>query len=121
MTTGATPSIDPYRRAPDYTPKAPSEDFSFGDALDIVNPLQHLPLVGWLYREITGDTIKPAAAIVGGALYGGPIGFAGAMLSAAFENMSGEAPEEAVARLILPSDQARGLAAYEQASGLAGG
>lgn len=48
--------------------------FSFMDFLDIVNPLQHIPIVSSIYRELTGDTINPAARVVGGALFGGPIG-----------------------------------------------
>lgn len=58
-------------------PRTAPEDeaFGFGDLLDMVNPLQHLPIVGYLYRELTGDDIKPVAKIVGGGLYGG---FAGA-------------------------------------------
>ena len=47
---------------------------TFGDALDLVNPLQHLPLVSTLYRKITGDVISPAMELAGGALFGGPIG-----------------------------------------------
>ncbi|HEY3918501.1 MAG TPA: hypothetical protein VGL83_11950 [Stellaceae bacterium] len=49
--------------------------FSFKDLLDIVNPLQHLPVVGSIYRYLTGDEPSGADRIVGDALYGGPIGF----------------------------------------------
>ena len=31
-------------------------------------------MIGPLYREITGDEIKPAAQILGGLIYGGPVG-----------------------------------------------
>jgi hypothetical protein len=54
------------------------QEFGFGDLLDIVNPLQHIPVVNEIYRHMTGDTIRPISNIVGGALYGG---FAGAALS----------------------------------------
>ena len=47
---------------------------TFGDALDLVNPLQHLPLVSTLYRKFTGDVISPAMELAGGALFGGPLG-----------------------------------------------
>lgn len=50
------------------------DGFTFGDLLDIVNPLQHIPIVGTIYRKITGDTIAPAMEIAGGALFGGPLG-----------------------------------------------
>jgi hypothetical protein len=46
----------------------------FGDLLDIINPLHHIPIVGDIYRKLTGDDIKPAFQIAGGALFGGPLG-----------------------------------------------
>jgi hypothetical protein len=49
--------------------------FSFKDVLDIVNPLQHLPVVGSIYRYLTGDEPSAGTRIIGDALYGGPIGF----------------------------------------------
>jgi hypothetical protein len=49
--------------------------FSFKDLLDIVNPLQHLPVVGSVYRYLTGDEPAMGTRIIGDALYGGPIGF----------------------------------------------
>ena len=33
------------------------DGLQFGDVLDSINPLQHIPLVSSLYREITGDQI----------------------------------------------------------------
>jgi len=51
-----------------------ADGLDFGDVLDMVNPLQHLPGVGQVYRAITGDEISPAARIAGGSIYGGPIG-----------------------------------------------
>lgn len=50
------------------------ESFQFADVVDIVNPLQHLPVVSMIYREITGDKLHPMAQIIGGAIYGGPVG-----------------------------------------------
>jgi hypothetical protein len=32
-------------------------DISFGDVLSALNPLQYLPVVGSIYRAVTGDTI----------------------------------------------------------------
>ena len=51
-----------------------SGGFSFFDFVDIINPLQHIPLVSNLYQSMTGDTIGAVAQIVGGGLFGGPIG-----------------------------------------------
>jgi len=56
--------------------------FSFKDLLDIVNPLQHLPVIGSLYRYLTGDEPSGGARIVGDAIYGGPIGFGVGVVSA---------------------------------------
>ena len=50
-------------------------------ALDVVNPLQHLPFIGHLYRSLTGDTITPDAQFAGGLLFGGPLGALGAAAS----------------------------------------
>src|ERR1700722_15916686 len=63
--------------------------FSFRDILDIVNPLQHIPIVGSLYRWATGDRPGEAAQIAGDALYGGPIGVGVGLVSAAMEDSQG--------------------------------
>lgn len=66
------------------------EEPSFWDVLDVVNPLQHIPVVNTLYRELTGDEIGVAARLAGGTLFGGPIGFAVAAVNAAIEQESGK-------------------------------
>src|SRR3546814_13010283 len=58
------------------------EGFSFGDFLDIINPLQHIPIVSPIYRAITGDTIQPGSRIAGDTLFGGPIGLVGGVTDA---------------------------------------
>ena len=62
---------------------------SFGDLLDIVNPLQHLPLVGTIYRALTGDAISDGARLAGGTLYGGPVGLAVAMANLGVREAAG--------------------------------
>jgi len=57
--------------------------------IDAVNPLQHIPLVGALYRHMTGDEINPAARLAGDALYGGPIGAALAAVDIAWQKTTG--------------------------------
>ncbi|MHA7772914.1 hypothetical protein [Roseibium sp. M-1] len=58
--------------------------FSFGDFIDVINPLQHIPGVAELYRAVTNDRISDEARKTGNALYGfalgGPVGL-GAMLA----------------------------------------
>ena len=66
-----------------------SADYSLGDLVDIINPLQQLPIVGTVYRALSGDTIKPEMRVVGGALYGGPIGLALAVADSAVEEVTG--------------------------------
>ena len=90
MTTTAVAPITPSAAASVAAPAANAssasrygfgeDGFTFGDFLDIINPLQHIPIVGTIYRAITGDTMEAGAEIAGGALYGGPIG---ALLSVA--------------------------------------
>lgn len=65
------------------------DGFTFADLLDIVNPLQHIPVVGTLYRHITGDTLDAGARVIGGALFGGPIGIAVAGVNALLKEGSG--------------------------------
>ena len=55
---------------------------SFGDFLDMINPLQHIPVLSSLYRAATGDTISPISRVAGDTLYGGIMGLASAGLSA---------------------------------------
>lgn len=68
--------------------KAPTASFS--EFLDIVNPLHHLPVVGSVYRSITGDEISSVAKIAGGAIYGGPLGGLSSIAQAAVEEHSGD-------------------------------
>ena len=64
------------RRDPPGRHGATPSSFGFRDLLDIVNPLQHLPIISSIYRWLTGDRPGEAAEIAGDALYGGPIGVA---------------------------------------------
>jgi len=68
----------------------PPQDFTFDDFLDIINPLQHLPIVSIIYRAITGDKIKPAMRILGDIGYGGPTGFMGSCAEVLFEALFGD-------------------------------
>lgn len=69
---------------------AEAQGFGFRDLIDVVNPLHHLPIVGAVYRHLTGDQIRPEAKIMGGALFGGGIGAAVAMADAAFTQVQGK-------------------------------
>jgi hypothetical protein len=64
----------------------------FKSILNVLNPLHHIPVIGSMYRALTGDTISTGERIAGGALYGGPLGLATAVIaSAADEHGAAEA------------------------------
>lgn len=65
------------------------DGFTFGDLIDIINPLQHIPIVSTAYRAITGDEIGAGPRMIGGALVGGVAGFAAAAVGAAVEGETG--------------------------------
>ncbi len=67
-----------------------SGDFSFFDLVDMVNPLQHIPVLNLAYRAITGDEIKPISQIIGGAAYGGFAGAASGLVNAIVEEETGD-------------------------------
>lgn len=62
----------------------------FGDFLDMVNPLQHIPIINSIYREVSGDDIGVGARLAGGALFGGPLGLAIAAVNSLVEAATGE-------------------------------
>ena len=72
---------------------------SFGELLDIINPLQHIPIVSSLYRAITGDEISLGSRLTGGALFGGPLGFVLTGLTAAAEDATGGRIDQHLAAL----------------------
>lgn len=72
------------------------------DVLDMINPLQHLPLIGQLYREVTDDQIKPVARIMGGAVFGGPVGMAGSSVNAVVQEETGQDVAENVMTALVP-------------------
>ncbi len=83
----------------DAAPEAEKDDgfqafgddgFTVLDALDIINPLQHLPLVGPLYRELTGDSLDPFSRIAGSTLFFGPLGTAVSSANVALEEFTGK-------------------------------
>lgn len=57
-----------------YETAAGNDSYTFDDIIDMINPLQHLPVIGTIYRKLTGDTIKGMSTIIGGTIFGGPIG-----------------------------------------------
>lgn len=62
---------------------------SFADLVDIINPLQHIPVVSNIYRAITGDEISAPARVAGSTLFFGPIGTAASLANLAVEEATG--------------------------------
>jgi hypothetical protein len=94
------------------------DSFSFHDFLDVINPLQHLPVVSTLYRWITGDAIGAVPRMVGDALYGGPIGFVTGLINAEVKQESGKDVGEQVIALLggdtsAPAADAKTIAAKD--------
>jgi hypothetical protein len=73
-------------------PALPSDEDSgfFHNLFEIVNPLQHIPVVSTLYRNLTGDKINTFDRVAGDTLYGGPLGFASSIADTIFEKITGK-------------------------------
>jgi hypothetical protein len=65
-------------------------EFSFGDFLDIINPLQHIPIVSTIYRNLSGDQIGSAPRVIGGALWGRVGGFVAGLINSVVEWFTGK-------------------------------
>jgi hypothetical protein len=66
------------------------ESSTFETLLDIINPLQHLPVVSSLYRAVTGDKISTSARLIGDTLFAGPIGLVSAAVNVAVAHETGK-------------------------------
>lgn len=58
---------------------------TFDEALRALNPLHHIPVVGTIYRAVTGEEIQPVFRVLGGLATGGPLGGILAALGALIE------------------------------------
>jgi hypothetical protein len=79
---------------PPAQPAPPAEThMSFHDILSALNPLQYVPVIGTIYRAVTGDQIPEAlrriGSIIVGGLMGGPVGAAISVASIAVEKVLG--------------------------------
>jgi hypothetical protein len=91
--SGSAPAGAPVPASPDAAADKShlwdGKEFGFTDVLAALNPLQHLPIVGPLYRALTGDTIGNVARVVGDTLYGGPIGLITGLINVAVAEETG--------------------------------
>ncbi len=58
---------------------------TFDEALRALNPLHHIPVVGTIYRMVSGEEIQPAFRVLGGLVTGGPVGAITAALTSFVE------------------------------------
>ena len=96
-TPRAAPAASP---KPDAKPEAKSgKSFwpSFHEVLSALNPLQYVPVVGTLYRSLTGDTIpettRMAGSLVFSGLTSGPVGIVTSIAADFLERATGIDPE----------------------------
>ena len=102
--TSAAPAQQPGvapARAGDAVPDAGTGP-GFRDMLAALNPLQGLPVVGAIYRHVTGDVPHPAAQVVSSLIFGGPIGLMLGALTATFEQTTGKTPVQMAMDAISP-------------------
>lgn len=106
----SAPTFDANARVADPVAAMPSvaresrfwgeDGLRFGDLLDAINPLQHIPIVSTVYRAFTGDEIAPGARLAGGTLFGGPLGFLSGLANTVIEGATGrDASQHMLARL----------------------
>ena len=109
-----------------------ADDLNFDALVDTINPLQHIPVVSTIYREITGDKMGAPASIIGGALYGGVFGFFSALGNEFLKAVTGHDVGETILSLLqgdnnsgasslASTDPYRANRAYQTAQTLTGG
>jgi hypothetical protein len=88
-------------------------ELSFGDLLDLINPLHHIPIVGTVYRAITGDEIGGPAKILGGMLFGGPVGFMASIVDTIVAQATGRDLGETVMAVFVDPGEAPAVQVVE--------
>jgi len=93
--------------------EAGTAHMSFGDFVDMINPLEHIPVISSIYRAVTGEKINPVSRVAGDILYGGALGAASAVFGgvsaiadASLEEKTGkDSGGIAIAALFGPEDE----------------
>jgi len=101
-TPGVPVSVD--KSSGDTSGAAPHESF-FHHLWDVINPLQHLPVIGTIYRAITGEHLDPVEKIAGDTLYGGLWGAVSSIADVAFESITGKSFEDTALALFKSDDK----------------
>ena len=80
-------------------------EFSLADIIDTINPLQHIPIISTIYREITGDQIGHGARMAGDVLFLGPLGGLTAMANILVQESSGQDIGEHALAMFKPASE----------------
>ena len=88
--------------------------FGWDDVIDLINPLQHIPLVNIAYRHLTGDQENGSAELLGGIAFG-PLGALSAIADLAVRSTTGRDIGENVIAMVTGSDRADAAANVAQA------
>src|SRR6202012_933217 len=114
-TAAAVPAVPSAATAPSAptTPSVPEHTtaagnpFTFHELLSAMNPLQYLPVVGTIYRAVTGDVIpemvRQAGSMLVSGLLGGPIGLGINVATTLAEKATGVDPEKIATAMLNPS------------------
>jgi hypothetical protein len=73
-----------------------SDGPSFSDVLDILNPLQHIPVINSIYQHLTGDSEGAVADVAGGTLWAGPIGLVTSLVDLAMRSDGGKSASDSL-------------------------
>lgn len=91
----------------------PDRQFGWDDLADIVNPLQHIPLVNVAYRALTGDKIYGAARLFDAGF--GPIAGVSTVADLAITSTTGSSMEDTAMAAVFGTDEADNLASLDPA------
>ena len=80
------------------------DGFTFADLVDVVNPLQHIPVVSTMYREAAEDSLDPGSRMLGSTLFFGPIGLASSVVNVLIEQGTGKDIGAHIASAVFPDD-----------------
>lgn len=120
MIQPSTTAVPAAPNAPSMTTASNSDSassgFSFHDLIEIVNPLQHIPIVSTIYRALTGDQPKTFDKAAGDLLYGGPIGFIASLADSLFEKVTGHDVGSTVLALLTGSGKTQPVAVASNAN-----